>query len=739
MESILVGGVLGSGYLLSQYGKNSRKNIENENSFIQPSQNNIYDSNWYTKSKDIESNLVNNSFDKARNGINTNIIAPQFNNAIFNTQTNPISYLQNPELQNNQSSDVISPLTGLPLSKTNFAHNNMLPYFGSRVRQSNSENLNSSSILGNHTGIENFTNIKKEATPLFEPSKDLNIQYGTQNTTEDVKNRFQPSTFRQNELPFEQVRVGPSLNSGYSSKPSGGFHPDTREFILPKTIDELRPLSRPQISYKGRVVAGKSTVGKQTKIGSVELYRPDTFVEMDPERYLTTVGAVKKEMSRPDIIVRDTNRKFAKEYTGGAAPAVKKNNTSRSLYKKTTKTSFKTTGARNAFSKDSWKNEKFGDYGKQGIAPVQNERQVTGTRTHVSNLTSIVKALVAPVLDVMKTTRKENAEGNIRQTGNIGTTHITKGIVYDPNDVARTTTKETLIHDTHTGNINTTQGQGSTVLDKETMKFKTTIRETLRPEDYVLNMKSNSKNVVKDMINDKARTTTKETTIDDNHVGIMKGPVKLTVYDPNDIARTTIKETIIDDNHIGIASGLDKGMGYTVNEMEAVNTNRQFTGDFEYEGIAKTDQAGGGMGYLTNEHEAPNTIRQFTGDYEYEGTADSYYKKPTSNDAEYNMRHNASRELTLEGRAPTQNNVKVYNGKDTMNVKIDKIDGDYMNQREVAKTKVYNSTPEIKACTVTKTKTQYKDAQFMGERINPDLLNAFKQNPYTHSLSSFNY
>ena len=30
------------------------------------------------------------------------------------------------------------------------------------------------------------------------------------------------------------------LNKGFSSTPSGGFHQDIREHVLPKTVDELR-------------------------------------------------------------------------------------------------------------------------------------------------------------------------------------------------------------------------------------------------------------------------------------------------------------------------------------------------------------------------------------------------------------------------------------------------------------------------------------------------------------------
>ena len=60
------------------------------------------------------------------------------------------------------------------------------------------------------------------------------------------------------------------------------------------------------------------------------------------------------------------------------------------------------------------------DAGKAGIELPENERAITGQRTHTSNLQSIVKALVALLLDVMRTTEKENAIGNARQSGNMG-------------------------------------------------------------------------------------------------------------------------------------------------------------------------------------------------------------------------------------------------------------------------------------------------------------------------------
>jgi hypothetical protein len=270
------------------------------------------------------------------------------------------------------------------------------------------------------------------------------------------------------------------------------------------------------------------------------------------------------------------------------------------------------------------------------------------------------------------------------------------------------------------------------------MKFKTTIRETLDSEETILNMRANEKNVVKDMVDDVAKKTIRETTEDDNHLGILAGPVKLAVYDPNDVARTTIKETLIHDVRTGSIGGLQKGMGYITNENEAPNTNRQFTQDYEYEGIVDAERYGGGTGYMTTDVEAPNTNRQFTSDYEYEGNADSMYKKPTSYEAGYNMRQNIVKEGTLEGRNPTKQSVKLYNGKDTLTLDVKKMDSDRTNVRQPVGTKVYNSVAELKKASVTTDRYEYNN-KLVQDRIDPTILDAFNSNPYTQSLQSYLY
>ena len=114
------------------------------------------------------------------------------------------------------------------------------------------------------------------------------------------------------------------------------------------------------------------------------------------------------------------------------------------------------------------------------------------------------------------------------------------------------------------------------------------------------------------------------------------------------------------------------------------------------------------------------------------------YKKSSSKSRYKNMRTNPCRETSLKGRNPTPQGVKLYTGSDQIELEVKKIEGDIINTRELTGNKVINSIPEIKPCSMTQEKNLY-NYEILDERIEPDLLKAFKNNPYTQSLSSYAY
>jgi hypothetical protein len=599
---------------------------------------------------------------------------------------------------------------------------------------------------------------------------------------------------------FAAVKVGPGLNAGFTSNPQGGFQQaNTLDYIKPKTVDELRVATNPKLTYRGRVVAGQKEI-QRGLVNKPSKNKPETYYRNSPERYLTSVVR-QKNRTRDKVRAKRTNRQCSMSYTGQAGPIAHVRPTKRGLYKKSTRNCYVNSGIRNANATGNWKeNQDDENYGKNSINLPLNERDTTQKESPLLNFTTIVKSVVAPVQDIMKTSRKENFIGNSRPTGNFKAAMPLKMTVHDANDVMRTTIKETNIHDNRSGNL--AGPQKITVYDPNDIA-RTTIKETNIHDVRSGNLNGPSKIKVHDP-NDVARTTIKETNIHDVRTGNMNGPKKLKVYDPNDVARTTIKETNIHDNRTGNLKehsggknkiplqddaritgrntveevdktlnlsgekkltvhdpndvpqatikdtnihhvragnignpGQDKSDGYLTKGVQAPNTNRQFTSDVEYTGIPDGDVGkGNGEGYLVTNYEAKNTSKQFLSDNDYVGVANSEHEKPTSYDSSYNAQLNYNKEKIAQGRTPTKTSVKLNVGQDDINIDIKKLESDIINIRDMNVEKIYSAVPGMIEGATTNEKIPLQQ-NINVERLENEILQAFEDNPYTQSLSSY--
>ena len=88
-----------------------------------------------------------------------------------------------------------------------------------------------------------------------------------------------------------------------------------------------------------------------------------------------------------------------------------------------------------------------------------------------------------------------------------------------------------------------------------------------------------------------------------------------------------------------------------------------------------------------------------------------------------NAETNPTKEIIAQGREPTLNNVKLANGKDKVNISIDKLDYDYMNHRLNSVDRVYQPPPEENSeGQITTMKDRLEDDS-IASRIDPNLLN----------------
>ena len=127
-----------------------------------------------------------------------------------------------------------------------------------------------------------------------------------------------------------------------------------------------------------------------------------------------------------------------------------------------------------------------------------------------------------------------------------------------------------------------------------------------------------------------------------------------------------------------------------------------------------------------------------TTNFEYNGNAGSYLHGSMANDQYLRADLNPNKEIISQGRAPTTENTKLMNGMDTLNVDIKKIESDYFNPRINNVDKIYGEIPTDDTCKFTQDKDTLDNVK-LSDRLDPTMLDPFKQNPYTQSLASFSY
>lgn len=484
-----------------------------------PSMQNVYQSTHWTDVRTDEQQRGASRWNAAQNPMSTGIVPKPAYASMF----------ANPSEMGSPQNGAIQTMSGQVVSPEQFTHNNMQPFFRGKVTQ-NVDAFANHSILETYTGRSDLIQKKQEVEAMFAPTAGYANVCGMQNNDDYYLSHMEAPNARRNDFPIEQIRVGKGLGQGFTASPTGGFQQaNTLDYIRPKTVDELRVASKPKLSFQLPVQAPAKGISQRGILGDVEKNRPDTYYEQTSNMWLKTTGANTKETSRPVVDLKPTARVDThKEYQGAAKitqPGLGDND----------------------------------DYGKSGVMVYNNERMTTQTRTVVSNLTSTVKAIISPILDVMKPSTKEYTIDAPRVYGSMQAQIPSKPTTYDPvSHVMRTTIKETTIHDTTIANLKGPE-QG-TVQNQDSAKK--TVRETLETHDTVRNMAGHS--------------------------------YRVTVYNVKAVAKKTVRETLPKSGTMyGFIGGdvTERKGAYEHIDVQVPNTQKQFTSDYEYQGTAdsKTD------------------------------------------------------------------------------------------------------------------------------------------------------
>ena len=352
---------------------------------------------------------------------------------------------------NYQQRRQVMSLTGKPMDAAEFKHNNMAPFFGAKIRGRTTDANVQESVLDTMNGAGSQWVSKSEVAPLFKPQENYNYVYGTPNSSDFMQSRQMPSSKMSNVKPWEEVHVAPGLDKGYNDVGSGGFNSgmDARDKWVDRNVDELRVKTNPKLTFGLETHEGPAyyyiqNAPSAATQGKVEKYLPDKYYLNTPDRWLTTTGLEKAQTGRPIEADRFVNRpSTTSEYFGAgseqngaatyAAPAVEP---SKRQHIDPSKHHGMNMGAANQ------KPASTADHGRLGYKVLHNNRSTTTSAVAPGAVFGAIRAVVAPLLEVVRPSRKENVIGNLRAYANAGTT-VPAGTVFNPADRLPTTIKET--------------------------------------------------------------------------------------------------------------------------------------------------------------------------------------------------------------------------------------------------------------------------------------------------------
>lgn len=364
---------------------------------------------------------------------------------------NPAGVEANP---NYLSESIESSLSGQTIPASEFKHNNMVPFYGGSVKQNMRANANNS-VLDKFTGAGYTQIAKKEVEAMFDYQRPFGNPFGLESSTDFIESRINAPVARNGEKPFEPTRVGPGVNEGYSMLGKGGFQQlEVNEIMRPRTTDELRVASNPKVSYNQPVVPGQHFIGNaMDNPGEVRKYRPDRFYidETNSRAGAAAPVDVVKEAVRPiQILPHTTRTDTTTEAFGPAAGQDTYQSYVAGSYRTPMTQQYGGAGFRNADSTAWYTNNPDApeaDYGRNSFENRPNERTATSQRTMALNMVPADSGQVSThYLDDARPTRRAEMEDGVTDFGPAGPHGGAPSVtVWDPNDVARTTVKETTL------------------------------------------------------------------------------------------------------------------------------------------------------------------------------------------------------------------------------------------------------------------------------------------------------
>ena len=383
---------------------------------------------------------------------NTELLDTDYKYVNPNTATD--KYYDQAKLQNGGGAKDVISLTGDYLAPSNFKHNNMVPFYGAKMRGQQTGLDRAESTLDNMVGAGSQIQKKVEQAPLFKPESNIQWTMGAPNMTDFYQSRQNPALRNNMVKPFESVQVGPGLNKGYGKEGSGGFNSglESREMWQPKNVDELRVDTNPKYEYtlEGHQGPANAFVKELGSIGKVEKHLPDQSYENTFDRWLKTTGSEKASRNVSEEVMLHSNRVETTKFYSGTANSAMKTASYNPGQSEESKTKQLPSFPINHVAACGKGHSNNCDSIAQSHTQYKNNRTVNEQpQVFGSGFSRAMSAAIAPVLDVFRPSKKEETVSNVRVYGNVAG-EVPGNYILNPADKAPTTIKQTTLHAPHT-------------------------------------------------------------------------------------------------------------------------------------------------------------------------------------------------------------------------------------------------------------------------------------------------
>jgi hypothetical protein len=315
--------------------------------------------------------------------------------------------------------ELFTDLAGRQVSTTDYTQR-MVPFFGKtkNIGTSLTNFSLSENVMDTLTGDGSNQLKKTENAPLFKPEESLQFTYGVPVQTDYIQERMVQSKSMNNVKPFQEQRVAPGINQGFTTMGSGGFNSgmEYRHTWQDKTVDELRVATKPKetyslINHEGPAQTRVQNLGIE---GKMEKHLPDRYYVNSPDRYFVTKTAESAPTVRSIQTTHNVNRtETTKEYQGIPGNAGVCAPMKHGMYREDHRQQLPTQDVMPSQYSVSQNNLAASNY---QVLP--NNRSIINHEP-MGALGSLVSAITAPIKDIIKPTRKEELVGMTR-TGNIG-------------------------------------------------------------------------------------------------------------------------------------------------------------------------------------------------------------------------------------------------------------------------------------------------------------------------------